>query len=574
MKIGLYYRCPWEIGGVEKTLLNRGKLLTELGHEVTYIFKTTNSLNILLQWSKYGNVIQEDYLEEDFDILIYDSIYNNKPIRAKKIIQVYNGNVIEGNETIKFDYRIDEHICVSEECAKQLKQKYDIDATIIPNAIDVEQIRKMSNEEYTLSKAKYNFVVVSRIDPVKGFENLKVFCDKLEKKTKDYQIVVVGSNKTYPVYEVKYKNLLSKYNIVWEGTQNNPYKYMKNADYLIQLSKYESQCMSMYESMIIGTPVIVTDFANAIKDVTDTRGFVLRQDLSNLNIDTMLNKKFDFKYDYQDIKSKWEEVLYLPFKKDYKFSIIIPNYNNAEWLDKCLTSVANQTYKNYELIFIDDKSDDNSLEIVNNYIEKIKHINIISLDTKRLNGGARNVGIYETNSDYTLFIDSDDWLKDENVLEKLNNFIHHEDIIRTGYQLLKNGSIMHTDIPKHKNLFEIFIEPTVACWTKVVKTNLLKQCLFKEGTLCEDKTWHYRLTELCKTFADYPEVTHIWNRDNSNSTSEKKNRSILWEASCYRHLADMYEFINTTKNEQYKKYVQQQFNKQKLLLEKGVYKQI
>lgn len=251
MKIALYYRKPFEIGGVEKTILERGKLLKELGNDITFIFSEVGkNTNILELWSEVGRVINQKYINEFFDLVIYDSIYLNKIIPAKEYIQVINGNVIDAGDMLSNNISIDKYISVSKDTQKQFKEKFGIDSVIIPNII-CKDIQELANEKFELKKKKYNFVIVSRIDPQKGFERVAEFVKRLHAKTQDYQIVVVGSNDNYPKYAEELRNRLSKYNIIWEGLQNNPYKYIKNADYLIQLSDYESQCMVMYESLIL-----------------------------------------------------------------------------------------------------------------------------------------------------------------------------------------------------------------------------------------------------------------------------------------------------------------------------------
>lgn len=249
----------------------------------------------------------------------------------------------------------------------------------------------------------------------------------------------------------------------------------------------------------------------------------------------------------------------------------------------------NQTYKNYEIIFVDDMSEDNSVEIAHKIFAKYLKKELSSFDSinflsntpykvlkvpyKKYNGGTRNVGIMEATGDYIMCIDSDDWLKDNKVLEDLNNFIEDEDVIRTGYQLYNgNENNMFTDIPKHNNMYELFIEPTCAIWTKVVKTDILKTTLFSEGTLMEDKVHHYRIIDKINSWADFPQVTHIWNRTNSHSVSTERNYK--WDNSMYRHIADMLDFTCETKNDKYKEYVLNKVKLAKRMAEEGDFKQI
>ena len=78
-----------------------------------------------------------------------------------------------------------------------------------------------------------------------------------------------------------------------------------------------------------------------------------------------------------------------------KISIIIPVYNCEKYLDRTLSSVINQTYKNLEIILVNDCSQDNSLSICQNYAEKDERIKLINLSQNEGASNARNIGIKE-----------------------------------------------------------------------------------------------------------------------------------------------------------------------------------
>src|SRR5690554_2682260 len=93
-----------------------------------------------------------------------------------------------------------------------------------------------------------------------------------------------------------------------------------------------------------------------------------------------------------------------------KVSIIIPVYNKAPYLDSCISSVINQTYKNLEIIIIDDGSTDNSLEICENYRKKDERIQLISQENQGVSV-ARNKGIQKASGEWIYFLDADDYLE-------------------------------------------------------------------------------------------------------------------------------------------------------------------
>lgn len=573
MKIAMYYSCPFETGGVEKTMFSRAKILSDAGNDITFVYSNHDAqLPMLEKWATVGNVRYIEEVSNDiFDLVIYDAIYNLKKVKARKnnYIQVINNCLADSKERYETGIPFKKYVSVSEEAKKQFKEVYGKDSTVIPNLIDEKEIIELSKEKVDIPKKKHNFVMVSRIDRYKGFDKLEIALKKCEERYgKDYQLVIVGSCNLFNSYVDEIKNKLKKYNVIWEGMQENPYKYMKWSDSLWQFSISESQCMVMYEALIVGTPCVCTDFKNAIKELSDGKGYIVKQDLSNFDLEKIENLKKDFTYHYPDYSKEWLKIIEPPKKKDYKFSIIIPNYNNGKYLEKCLNSVLNQTYKNYEIIFVDDMSEDNSLEIANKMLKGHK---VLKVPYKKYNGGTRNIGIMEANGDYIMCIDSDDWLINDKVLEDLNNFIEDEDIIRTGYSLY-NGEIIFTDIPKHETMMDLFVEPTCAVWTKVIKSEILKNTLFSEGTLMEDKVHHYRIVDHSNSFADFPQVTHVWNRTNTHSVSTKRNYK--WDNSIYRHIADMLDFTEETKNKQYKDYVLKRVEMHKQMAIKKDFRQL
>ncbi len=95
-----------------------------------------------------------------------------------------------------------------------------------------------------------------------------------------------------------------------------------------------------------------------------------------------------------------------------KISVIIPVYNTGDYLSKCLDSVLNQTYKNFECIIVDDGSQDDSLRICQEYAKKDSRITVIHQENKG-QSVARNVALDIITGDYIQFIDSDDWIETE-----------------------------------------------------------------------------------------------------------------------------------------------------------------
>lgn len=102
-----------------------------------------------------------------------------------------------------------------------------------------------------------------------------------------------------------------------------------------------------------------------------------------------------------------------------KVSIIVPIYNVEKYIEKCINSILNQTYRNLEIILVNDCSTDNSEKVLK---EIIKADNRCIYIEKKENGGlaaARNTGIKKATGDYLVFVDSDDWISEEYVQKLL-----------------------------------------------------------------------------------------------------------------------------------------------------------
>jgi len=242
----------------------------------------------------------------------------------------------------------------------------------------------------------------------------------------------------------------------------------------------------------------------------------------------------------------------LPDKINYKIGIIIPNYNYEHTIEKCLTSIFNQTYTNYEIIFVDDISTDNSVKIAQDtYLkwlvkngtkdEDYGKLKIIQLKQKRLNGGARNEAYLHLSEDvdYVYYMDSDDWLYDNQALEKINDKLQsYPDVVFVGLARYKNGKTEIIDLPDYKDKYEAFVGWSGSCG-KVIKKSLAtrQECLYNEGTLKEDKNQHCKICFYMKSFANLKLPVYVWNQDNSKSVTTVRD-NVIWGTSTIRHYAD------------------------------------
>jgi len=214
-----------------------------------------------------------------------------------------------------------------------------------------------------------------------------------------------------------------------------------------------------------------------------------------------------------------------------KVSIIIPTYNAASFIEQAIDSVLAQTYKDFEIVIIDDGSTDNTKEVLQKYADKIRYI----MQPNKGVAIARNTGIHNSESEYIAFLDSDDeWLPEKlelqmSIVEKNNDIglVHTNDI-----QVSEGGQVLSIDTPNIKYLFGK-ISKYLLLRKASIKTStvlLRRKCLEKVGLFdpylsrlgVEDRDLWIRFTKYYNAFyIDKPLVKYLV-RSNSMSHNQKK----------------------------------------------------
>lgn len=207
-----------------------------------------------------------------------------------------------------------------------------------------------------------------------------------------------------------------------------------------------------------------------------------------------------------------------------KVSIIIPVYNAENYLERAVSSVLKQTYKNIELILVDDGSKDNSPALCDILAKKDDRIIVVHKE----NGGpssARNKGIEVATGDYVEFVDADDYVE-ENCVETLVNNIDESDLVICGYYL-RNNDVQEYKFEKKETLdfrkesvkfFDmvrkgLFNSPC----NKLYKRELIKDGFDKRYFIGEDTIFNTKYIKNCKKVTLLPEM--LYNYDFTNQAS-------------------------------------------------------
>lgn len=185
-----------------------------------------------------------------------------------------------------------------------------------------------------------------------------------------------------------------------------------------------------------------------------------------------------------------------------KISVIVPVYKVEPYLDKCISSIANQTYRNLEIILVDDGSPDSCPAMCDAWAEKDSRIRVIH----KPNGGlsdARNAGMAVATGELMAFVDSDDWIAPdmyEHLYQRLTE--DSSDIAACGVQMIwenKTPSRMLTRdgncVLNQEEAMRAIIEESwlkQPVWYKLYTTALVRDVLFPKGKCHEDVFWSYQ----------------------------------------------------------------------------------
>lgn len=190
-----------------------------------------------------------------------------------------------------------------------------------------------------------------------------------------------------------------------------------------------------------------------------------------------------------------------------KISVIIPVYNVESYLEKCVDSVCNQSYKNLEIILVNDGSTDNSGILCEQFAKRDSRIKLI----KQENGGisaARNVGIKQSSGNYLFFVDSDDFICDD-LIEKLYlGLVDYECQIAIGKVVDCFGSIPKKSVSNRENYIASKVdamrivleakEYSISPVAKLYKREIFDTIEYPIGKTCEDAYLILHVLDKCK----------------------------------------------------------------------------
>ena len=217
-------------------------------------------------------------------------------------------------------------------------------------------------------------------------------------------------------------------------------------------------------------------------------------------------------------------------------SIIVPVYNAANYIEKTIEMVRAQTFSDWELLLVDDASLDNSVEIIENFLQKYPDSRIILLKNKKNEGAAfsRNQGTKAAKGRYIAFLDADDiWLSDK--LEKQLSFMKDKEagFVFTAYEFgdekaVGTGKIVH--VPPSLSYEEALSRTVIFTTTVLIDTKKIeKELLLMPQVPSEDSATWWQILRKGYIAQGMDEVTAIYRRPSRSLSSNKlKAMKRIW----------------------------------------------
>lgn len=258
-----------------------------------------------------------------------------------------------------------------------------------------------------------------------------------------------------------------------------------------------------------------------------------------------------------ELERNWTDIIDSFFEfnlnNSEKISIIVPICNSEEYLVQCVNSLRNQSYKNIEIILIDDGSKDGSLQLCNMLASLDNRIKVYHQENHGISA-ARNKGIELATGDYIGFVDSDDFVeKDmyETLMKNIKKYNKDVSAVRA-YIHTRNGNVeKFSNKPREvvcveqSDLISSYCDGivSIAVWDKIFKKDALDGIRFREDVFQEDSDFVFQLCLAGKSFVcDTKEYYHYMKRDEGSLTGTKFSYKLFqlqeWGKEAYQRILD------------------------------------
>ena len=214
-------------------------------------------------------------------------------------------------------------------------------------------------------------------------------------------------------------------------------------------------------------------------------------------------------------------------------SIIVPMFNSESYISKTIDSVLNQTYKDFELILVDDCSKDNTGQVVNEYVKRYKNVRYICLEHNSGAAVARNVGLKDAKGRFIAFLDSDD-IWDSKKLEKQLSFMKENKYSFTfsSYDIINEAGKSiggKIDIKSKITYKDLLTKTMIATPTVIIDRDRVGNITMPLRRTGQDYAFWLLLLRTNDAYGIDEVLVHVCKRKNSLSKRKLQNIKDVWE---------------------------------------------
>ncbi|MCQ2522979.1 MAG: glycosyltransferase [Lachnospiraceae bacterium] len=449
---------------------------------------------------------------------------------------------------------IDKIFCVSREVLSHFLDVYpefETKTEIFHNIVDVGTINRLSksgvgfDDEFDGTR----ILTVGRLTKQKTIEKAIESLALLKEQNINVRWYVIGDGEQRQTLknEICRRNLSKDFILL--GFKENPYPYLEMCDIYVNVSEYEGKSIAIQEAQAFGKAVVATNCKGNLEQIRGGEDGILcdydaqsiansvRWLIDNPEEKVKMGKKAQDKiYRYCSNSDEFERILSL-FEDEYDLpgeqpliSVLVPFYNAEKYLKRCVDSIIGQSYKNLDIVLLNNASNDGSEEIAKSLMEKDQRITLHYLQKPGL-AGARNELLRLANGEYIIFVDSDDELERDAIVRLLKN------AIKVGADLTCGSHIYRTETSDKRRIMPQKVITTKVdihkyfltegrdfnhAWGKLYKRDLFEGLSYPEGKYYEDIYMLPKVLDRCMKIVTLSEPVYIYYK-NEQSISFDEN---------------------------------------------------
>ncbi|MCT8976129.1 glycosyltransferase [Clostridium sp. CX1] len=416
-----------------------GDIIKGLSYEYETKKIIVNEYNQIDEGMKWADICWFEWCDE---LVAYGS--KHRLAGEKKILcRLHSYEAFAGYPSNVYWNNVDKIIFVAKHIRDFVIEKFKIskDKTlIIQNGID------LSKYTFKERKSGFNIAYVGYINYKKGPLLLLHAFKAIYDKDHRYKLYIAGQfqdDRDVLYYNQMLREFGLENSVIYEGWQDDLDRWLEDKNYILCTSVLESQNVSVMQAMAKGIKPIVHNFVGAKNiysedyvwnTITEAISMIYNGKYSSNEYKEFIAKNYSYENQIKSIKSCVKELKICkePVEENNQLplvSICITNYNYSQYIEECILSVIKQTYKNIEVIIIDDCSTDNSREIMNKYKEKYDFIKCIyNKHNKGYLYGIRKFIDSLCKGDYFIILSADDMIAEKDTVEKfLKEHINYQE---------------------------------------------------------------------------------------------------------------------------------------------------